>query len=377
MTRKIRRCVAVLGFPVVLIVASCVIPLSPLGAQGIGELVRLPEGFRIEIFADGLTERARFMAFDGGGNLYVTLAGSGRVAVLPDRDRNGRADTVIPFATGLSRPHGIDVRDGWVYVGETHRVVRLRDLDGDLKADVREKVVQGLPTGGHWTRTVRFGPEGKLYVSIGSSCNVCVEKDRRRAAIVRYEPDGLGEKIFAEGLRNSVGLAWRPETGEMWAVDNGRDWLGDNLPPEEINVVREGRHYGWPYCYGNRTPDAKYNRRAFCAQKTEPPAFEMQAHSAPLGLTFYTGAMFPPEYRGDLFIAFHGSWNRTVPTGYKVVRVRIRDGKPAGIEDFAAGWLAGFRVHGRPTDVIVGPDGALFVSDDKADRIYRISYGSR
>ncbi|MEE8109449.1 MAG: sorbosone dehydrogenase family protein, partial [bacterium] len=273
--------------------------------------------------------------------------------------------------------HGIDFRDGWLYVGETNGVSRLRDLDGDLRADVKEEVVKGLPTGGHWTRTVRFGPDGKLYVSIGSSCNICIEQDGRRAAIVRYEPDGVGERIFARGLRNSVGIAWHPGTGEMWAVDNGRDWLGDNLPPEEINIVREGRHYGWPYCYGDRIPDAKYNRKDFCASKTETPAFKMQAHSAPLGLTFYNGKMFPAEYRGDLFIAFHGSWNRTVPTGYKVMRVKIKDGKPAGIEDFAAGWLEGFTVHGRPTDVIVGPDGALFVSDDKMDRIYRISYAPR
>ncbi len=317
------------------------------------------------------------MAFDRKGNLYVTLARSGRVAVLPDRNKDGRADEVIPFAAGLRLPHGIDFRDGWLYVGETNGVSRLRDLDGDLRADVKEEVVKGLPTGGHWTRTVRFGPDGKLYVSIGSSCNICIEQDGRRAAIVRYEPDGVGERIFARGLRNSVGIAWHPGTGEMWAVDNGRDWLGDNLPPEEINIVREGRHYGWPYCYGDRIPDAKYNRKDFCASKTETPAFKMQAHSAPLGLTFYNGKMFPAEYRGDLFIAFHGSWNRTVPTGYKVMRVKIKDGKPAGIEDFAAGWLEGFTVHGRPTDVIVGPDGALFVSDDKMDRIYRISYAPR
>lgn len=364
------------------IISGCVTASDPLGAQELREKIRLPKGFRIAVFAKGLRRKARFMAFDAKGNLYVTLARSGRVAVLPDRNKDGRADSVIPFATGLRSPHGIDIRDGWVYIGETGGVVRLKDLDGDLRADLKERVVRGLPTGGHWTRTVRFGPDGRLYVSVGSSCNVCVETDPRRAAVVRYAPDGREEEVFAAGLRNSVGITWRPGAGEggtneMWAVDNGRDWLGDNLPPEEINIVRPGRHYGWPYCYGNRVPDAKYGRKDFCARKTEPPVFKMQAHSAPLGLAFYTGKMFPADYRGDLFIAFHGSWNRTVPTGYKVVRVRIRDGKPAGIEDFASGWLDGFKVHGRPTDVIVGPDGALFVSDDGTDRIYRISYAPR
>lgn len=377
MSQQKRRFSELLLFPALLILASCASSFRPLGAQEIERRIQLPKGFRIAVFADGLNRRARFMAFDRRGNLYVTLAGTGQVAVLPDRDKDGRADAVIPFAAGLKRPHGIDIRDGWVYVGETDGVVRLRDLDGDLRADVKEQIVRGLPTGGHWSRTVRFGPDGKLYVSVGSSCNVCVEDDPRRAAVVRYEPDGRGEAVFARGLRNSVGITWRPETGEMWAVDNGRDWLGDNLPPEEINVIRAGRHYGWPHCYGKGTPDPQHGKEDFCAREAEPPAFEMQAHSAPLGLAFYTGTAFPAAYRGDLFIAFHGSWNRTVPTGYKVVRVKIKDGKPAGIEDFAAGWLDGFQVHGRPTDVIVGPDGALYVSDDKADRIYRISHVPR
>lgn len=377
MSQRKRRLPELLLFPALLILASCAGSFRPSDAQEIERRIQLPKGFRIAVFADGLNRRARFMAFDRRGNLYVTLAGTGQVAVLPDRDKDGRADAVIPFAAGLKRPHGIDIRDGWVYVGETDGVVRLRDLDGDLRADVKEQIVRGLPAGGHWTRTVRFGPDGKLYVSIGSSCNACVEDDPRRAAVVRYEPDGRGEAVFARGLRNSVGITWRPETGEMWAVDNGRDWLGDNLPPEEINVIRAGRHYGWPHCYGKGIPDPQYGKEEFCAREAEPPVFEMQAHSAPLGLAFYTGTAFPAQYRGDLFIAFHGSWNRTVPTGYKVVRVRIKDGKPAGIEDFASGWLDGFRVHGRPTDVIVGPDGALYVSDDRADRIYRISHVPR
>jgi glucose/arabinose dehydrogenase len=174
-------------------------------------------------------------------------------------------------------------------------------------------------------------------------------------------------------LRNSVGLTWEPVKGEMWASDNGRDWLGDNLPPDEINIVKEGKDYGWPYCYGDRIPDPKFNDRRRC-RNTVAPMVELQAHSAPLGLTFYDGDLFPEEFKGDLFVAYHGSWNRSVPTGYKLVRIRIRDGQPEGIEDFATGWLQGTEVLGRPVDVLVGPDGSLYVSDDRRGIIYKIAY---
>ena len=381
MARAAAERLAKLLIPVIIIpviISGCVTASTPLGAQEFREKIRLPKGFRIEVFAKGLRRKARFMAFDAKGNLYVTLARSGRVAVLPDRNKDGRADSVIPFATGLRSPHGIDIRDGWIYVGETGGVVRLKDLDGDLRADLKERVVRGLPTGGHWTRTVRFGPDGRLYVSVGSSCNVCVETDPRRAAVVSYTPDGREEEVFAAGLRNSVGITWRPGTNEMWAVDNGRDWLGDNLPPEEINIVRPGRHYGWPYCYGNRVPDAKYGRKDFCARKTEPPVFTDAGPLGPLGAGFLHRPDVPrqlpgrPLHRLPRLLEPGPSRRATKSSGF-----RIRDGKPAGIEDFASGWLDGFKVHGRPTDVIVGPDGALFVSDDGTDRIYRISYAPR
>ncbi len=350
--------------------------------EGAGAAARegLPAGFELSVYAEGL-DRARFMSFGPDGTLYVGT-NSDKVYALPDKDRDGRADQVIVFAGGLRSPHSVVWRpstplgagDGWLYVGETHRVIRLRDTNGDFKADEQEVVVPNLPTGGqHFTRTVGFGPDGGLYVSVGSSCNVCKEDDPRRAAILRFNADGTGMQVFARGLRNAVGFAWHPATKEMWAVDNGRDWLGDDLPPEELDLVRAGDDHGWPTCYGRRVPDPEFGSPERCA-KTQPATFEMPAHSAPLGLGFYTGTMFPPEYRGDLFIAFHGSWNRSTPTGYKVVRVRFKDGKPAAMENFVDVWFQRGRVEHRPVDVETGPDGALYISDDRGGTIFRVTH---
>lgn len=346
---------------------------SPTGATG-----GIPPGFHLSVFAEGLGA-ARFMAFGPDGVLYVTSIHDGKVLALPDRNHDGRADQVITFAENLLSPHGLAWHDGWLYVGESHQVIRLRDTTGDLRADERQVVVPDLPAGEmHFTRTVGFGPDGGLYVSVGSSCNACKETDPRRAAILRYNPDGSGMEIYARGLRNAVGFTWHPETKELWATDNGRDWLGDDLPPDDLNLVRRGGDYGWPYCYGNRIPDPEMGSRERCAA-TVPSTFELPAHSAPLGLDFYTGTMFPPEYRGDLFIAFHGSWNRSVPTGYKVVRVRFRPeasgARPVAMEDFVDVWFKGGRVTHRPVDVKTGPDGALYISDDRGGTIFRLTYG--
>jgi len=360
---------------------------------------KLPGGFALSVYAEGL-DRARFMSFGPDGTLYVGTNGD-KVYALPDKNRDGRADAVIVFAGGLRSPHSVVWHEielpgdfitpkprpkpqGWLYVGETHRVIRLRDTDGDFKADEQEVVVPNLPTGGqHFTRTVGFGPDGALYVSVGSSCNVCKEEDQRRAAILRlpaealaqagFNADGTGMQVFARGLRNAVGFAWHPTSLEMWGVDNGRDWLGDELPPEELDLVRRGDDHGWPYCYGQRVPDPELGSAERCAQ-TRPATFEMPAHSAPLGLDFYTGAMFPAEYRGDLFIAFHGSWNRSTPTGYKVVRVRFKDGKPVAMENFVDVWFTRGRVEHRPVDVKTGPEGALYISDDRGGAIFRVTY---
>jgi glucose/arabinose dehydrogenase len=281
-----------------------------------------------------------------------------------------RAPSSIAFYTNPSSS-----LNGSLYVGETTQILRLSDPDAKDVYQAREVIVDGLPSGGHNTRTVLLSRDwAHLYVSVGSSCNVCVEADPRRAAIVRYSPDGGDETIYARGLRNAVGITFRPGTDELWATNNGRDWLGDDQPPETVHLVREGDDAGWPRCHAGRIVDPQFGGERGC-EGVAPPAVEMQAHSAPLGLTFYSGRQFPEPYRGDLYVAFHGSWNRSVPTGYKVVRIEMENGAPGEVYDFATGWLrsSGSR-WGRPVDVLTGSDGSLFVSDDEGGTIYRIYY---
>lgn len=337
--------------------------------------LHLPDGFRINVFADGLGT-ARFMAIGDGGKLYVAIRDGGSVLRLHDVDGDGTADEVKVFIDGLSKPHSLEFWGGWLYIASTDRVLRVMDTDGDGQADRSEVVVPDLPEGGvgHVTRTVGFGPDNKMYVSIGSVCNICLDTEPRRAAISRYEPDGSGGRVLAHGLRNAVGFVWHPGTGQLWATDNGPEFLGDDWPPDELNLVREGRDYGWPRCHGDRELDPEFGDASACAA-SEPPAFALQAHSAPLGLAFYTGDQFPAEYRGDLLVAFHGSWARRVPTGYKLVRIRMDNGAPVAIEDFLTGFHDGGSAWGRPVQPIVAPDGSLYVSDDHAGAIYRVTYG--
>ena len=338
--------------------------------------VSLPPGFSINVFADGL-DGPRFMALGPDGHIYVADRGNNRIVILPDDDGDGVADETMVFAENLNSPHSLAYHDGAWYVGVPSGVVRLQDTDGDGRADETTTIIDDYPSGGHSTRTVAFLPDGRMVVSVGSSCNVCRESDPRRAAIVVYDgPEGGGEMIYASGLRNAVGLAVRPGSGELWASNNGRDLMGDDVPPETIYQVAQGADYGWPGCHSGTVPDPEFGGENAC-QGVLQPVVQMQAHSAPLGLTFYDGETFPAEYQGDLFVAFHGSWNRTVPTGYKVVRLDFMDGVAANaITDFATGWLEPETetVDGRPVDVTVGADGALYVSDDRAGLIYRIQY---
>jgi glucose/arabinose dehydrogenase len=329
------------------------------------QTLTVPPGFAIDVFADGLTG-VRTLRLGPDGLLYAVQSRRGRIVRL-DPEADGGSEEVVD---GLNRPYGLAFHDGWMYVAETNRVSRFR---GPSYA-TRETVVDDLPTGGHWTREIVFGPDGMLYVSVGSSCNVCEERDPRRAAVIRYRPDGAGETIVAEGLRNAAGLAFHPETGALWASQNERDNLGDDEPEEEINVLSDGDHFGWPYCYGDRVPNPEYPDRASFCRSTTPPALGIIAHSAPLGMVFYDGDQFPEEYRGDLFVALHGSWNRSERSGYELVRVRVEDGRPVGWDTFASGWLGGGRVSGRPVYPELGPDGSLFLSDDDGGRIYRIRW---
>jgi glucose/arabinose dehydrogenase len=335
----------------------------------------LPEGFKISVFASGI-EGARFMAFNPDGVLYATLTRKGKVVALLDENKDGNAEKIIEAVSGLNNPHGIAFFKGYVYIAETDKVARFREDAKSRKFYDMKIIVPNLPSkgGGHFTRTVVFGPDGKMYVSAGSSCNICEEEDERRAAILRFNPDGSGAELYARGLRNSVGLAFNPVTGGLFAAENGRDWLGDDLPPDEVNLIKEKRHYGWPYCYGRRITDPEYDKVDFC-MTTEPSLIDIQAHSAPLGLRFYTGRKFPEKYRGALFMALHGSWNRTVPTGYKVVIAPFKDGMPSGAyEDFITGWLKEGSKSGRPVDIIEDKEGNLYISDDYAGVIYRVGY---
>jgi len=343
---------------------------GPVRVSVAGHDMFVPAGFTVSVFADNVGG-VRSLALGPGGVVYAAQPGKGLIVRLPDANHDGIADTAITVARGLNLPFGLAFRGDTMYVGETNGVKRF-----DPGAAAPRQLVPGLPGGGHYTRTVVIGPppDNHLYVAIGSSCNVCEESDPRRAAVVRYNLDGSGEHLFATGLRNSVGLAFNPSTGELWANNNDRDNLGDDLPPEHLNILKDGKFYGWPQCYLPGKPNPEYPE-AKCAG-VEPPVFLVQAHSAPLGLAFYTGSMFPSDYRGDVFMTYHGSWNRSVPTGAKVVRVRIQNGKPVSVEDFVTGWqLADGSRWGRPVSLLVLPDGSLLVSDDAGGRIWRVSYG--
>ena len=379
--RRIWRILLVLGL--VLGVAAVVAYLAigrfvnlrgGMGAGGVAS-VRTPAGFATNVFAEDL-DGPRFIAFGPDGVLHVADRGSGRILALPDADRDGLADEKRVVAENLPGVHSLTYHEGAWYVGVPSGVVRLTDSDGDGVAEQRTAVIDDYPTGGsHTTRTVAFLPDGRMVVSVGSSCNVCEEEDPRRAAIVVYDgPDGGGERVFARGLRNAVGLAIDPGTGALWATNNGRDLLGDDVPPEALYRVEDGADYGWPACINGAMEDPDHGHTGAC-EGISRPVVEMQAHSAPLGLIFPADSTFPPEYRDDLYIAFHGSWNRRELTGYKIVRLPFQDGEPANaVEDFATGWLDGGAVSGRPVGLAAGPDGALYASDDKAGLIYRIHY---
>jgi len=327
------------------------------------------------------------MALSPDGHVFAALMSRGQVVELVD-DGSGAFAAVQPVIDGLNEPSSLSFFGGYLYVGETNQIDRYPYQDGGVDTGQKQVVVPHLPTGGHATRTVGFGPDGLLYVAVGSSCNVCVEQNPLRAAITVYQPDGSDGQTYAVGLRNAVGFTWQPGTGDMWATVNGRDNIGDDmglsgaqatqvtddLPPDYVTRISDGGNYGWPGCYGDHQLDPKFGDAAFCAT-TLAPSVEIQAHSAPLGLAFYAGSAFPQQYQGDLFVALHGSWNRSVPTGYKVVRVHFENGQPVAVFDFAAGFYAGGQAWARPVGILGLPDGSLLVSNDEGGAILRISYG--
>jgi glucose/arabinose dehydrogenase len=344
--------------------------------------LRLPPGFQIEVLTDAVPT-ARQMALgsfkDGKGVLYVGSMGEGKVfAVEMDQ---GRATAVHTIASGLQMPVGVAWRDGQLFVSAVSKILRFDGIDGRLRNPPAPiTVTSGFPTETHhgW-KFIAFGPDGLLYVPVGAPCNIC-EPNARYANIQRMKPDGSGLETVATGVRNSVGFDWSPRDRSLWFTDNGRDMLGDDVPSDELNhVERSGQHFGYPYCHQGDTPDPEFGSKRPCTEFTAP-VVKLGAHVAALGMRFYTGQQFPVAYRNNIFIAEHGSWNRSSKVGYRVVRVVLdAQGKVLGQETFVDGWLskdgAGREnISGRPVDVLVMPDGALLISDDKAGVIYRVRY---
>lgn len=344
-------------------------------AENFGSRIRAADGFSIGIFASGISN-ARWLRPTSGGHLLVSQPRSGKVLLLePDRDGDGQSDARRVLLEELDRPHGLDLYDGWLYVGEADGVGRTRfDPETGQRSGEYERVVDGLPEGGnHWTRTVRFGPDGWMYVSVGSSCNVC-EDPPRRAAMLRFRPDGSDEQIFASGLRNAVGYDWQPGTGDLYATDNGRDLLGDDFPPCELNRVVQGGFYGWPYVNGDGHADPDFgDARPDLSRRAISPAHPFAAHNAPLGFTFIRNAAAPVAYRGAALAALHGSWNRTRKDGYKVVSLHWDEAGHIEERDFVVGFETDEDVAGRPVDVAEADDGTIYISDDYAGSVYRVT----
>ena len=380
--------------------------------EDIPQFLKLPDGFSASIFAENLIS-PRVMTYDPAGNLIVSITSQGRVVALPDKDGDGVADETVTVADGLSSPHGLAMRCAdscELYVGETDKVSVYDYEAANLKATNKRKIVD-LPGGGHYTRSILFtrlpspaaqavggqvpAPnDNKLLISVGSSCNVCNEEDSRRAKILVANADGSDLKEFARGLRNAVFMTIHPVTGKIWATEMGRDLLGDDIPPDEINIIEEGKNYGWPICYGKNIHDGEFDKNVYfrnpCMEPFETPShIDIQAHSAPLGIAFVPEdppsppaadsdgrGGWPQEYWFNAFVAYHGSWNRSVPTGYKIVRYKLdTEGAYLSEEDFITGWLqSDGSVLGRPADILVQPGGVMFISDDKAGVIYRVVY---
>jgi glucose/arabinose dehydrogenase len=338
------------------------------------ERIKLPPGFEIGVFADGVPE-ARSLALGKNSVLFV---GTRDDRVYAVRYRDAKATQVVTIASGLRMPNGVALKDGALYVAEVNRILRFDDIEAQLDARPKPVIVTDrYPSETHHgLKFIRFGPDGWLYVPVGAPCNIC-EPDPRHALISRIRPDGSDYEVFARGVRNSVGFDWDPRTKELWFTDNGRDMLGDDLPSDELNhAPKPGMHFGYPYCHQGDTADPEFGRKRACSEFSAP-AVKLGAHVASLGMRFYSGSQFPAEYRNNIFIAEHGSWNRSKKIGYRVARVVVEGGRVLKHEVFAEGWLQGESVWGRPVDIEVMPDGSLLVSDDHAGVIYRIAYSAR
>lgn len=345
--------------------------------QSILGQIKVPEGFEISIYAEGV-KNARSMVYSPGGVLFVGTRDKGDVYAIVDRDKDFKADTIYTIAKKLRMPNGVAFKDGDLYVAEVSRVLKFSDIENNLATPpVPQVIYEEYPTERHhgW-KYIAFGPDGKLYVPVGAPCNICESEDEIFNTITRINPDGTNMEIIQKGVRNTVGFDWHPQTGELWFTDNGRDWMGDDQPFCELNrAEKDGLHFGYPYCHQGNLADPEFGQKFPCSDFVSP-ARNLGAHVAPLGMEFYTGNQYPEDYKGQIFIAEHGSWNRTKKSGYRVMMAKLRGNEVVDYIPFATGWLneSNDEVSGRPVDVEMLPDGSLLVSDDFADMIYRISY---
>ncbi|TDT45250.1 glucose/arabinose dehydrogenase [Maribacter spongiicola] len=340
--------------------------------------LNLPEGFKIEVYARGV-DGARSMAMGDNGTLFVGTRTENNVYAIQDTDGDFKADNIIVLDT-MEVPNGIAMRNGDLYVAQVGSLWKYLNIEEQIGGELeKELIYDDFPTEFHhgW-KYIAFGPDDKLYVPVGAPCNICnkTDEDERFATISRMDPDGSNREIYARGVRNSVGFTWHPDTKQMWFTDNGRDMLGDDIPPCELNTVTEaGQHFGYPFCHGGIVKDPEFGDLHPCSDFVDP-ALQLDAHVAPLGIKFYTGAMFPAEYTGKAFIAEHGSWNRSKKVGYRIMMVDIQDGEAISTEPFIDGWLdeVAQKATGRPVDILMLKDGSMLISDDFGDAIYRVSY---
>jgi glucose/arabinose dehydrogenase len=350
-----------------------------VSAQPPNATLHLPPGFHISVFADKLDD-PRAMLLAPNGDVILSEPAAGKVTILRDANHDGVAEQRITYASGLNSPYGLAFHQRWLYIGDEDAVVRLPYAAGQTAANAQPERITSLASGGHSTRGLLFNRAGtKLYVSVGSRSNVSSGEPAERAAILEMNPDGSAKRVFAGGLRNPVGMAWEPASGALWTVVNERDGLGDELVPDYATAVTDGAFYGWPYAYlGAHEDPRRAGERRDLVQRTIAPSVLIQAHSAPLGIVFYDGKMFPAQYRGRAFVALHGSWNRSRRTGYEVISIPMKNGKPSGgYDDFVAGWMpseSSRSVWGRPVGLLVLGDGSLLISDDGAGKIWRVTY---
>lgn len=340
------------------------------------ESIRLREGFAVAFYAADVPG-ARSMTLSEKGTLFVGTRGEGNVYAIPDKNGDMKGDDVITISSGLTMPNGVVYHKGDLYVAEVNRILKFRDIEKNLNKRIKPEIINdGFPEERHhgW-KYIDIGPDNLLYVPVGAPCNICTSGDERFASIMRMNLDGSGLRVFAHGVRNTVGFDWHPETGELWFTDNGRDRMGDDVPPDELNLAfEEGLHFGYPFCHGTNITDPVYGKGVDCS-RFEPPRRELGPHVAALGMLFYTGTMFPAEYKNRILIAEHGSWNRSVPIGYRLTLVRLKGRAALSYEIFADGWLQGSSAWGRPVDIVQMKDGSILVSDDRLGCIYRITYG--